>query len=102
MARLCRQPCAVSATAHQSSCLELHGILTAKGSVFFAAGACDREFLDRISGSAMRDRDPTITEKQSWTRSSSQRVGGTRKAKGVSSRPHHVLLLGQLASKCLG
>ena len=33
------------------------------------------------------------------TRSSSQRLGDTRKAKGVSSQPHHVCYWGQLGSE---
>ena len=36
------------------------------------------------------------------TRSCSQRLSGTRKRRGVSSRPHHVCYWGQLGSECLG
>jgi hypothetical protein len=44
------------ATAHQSSCLGLHAILTAKRLAVFAAGACGRKFLDTGSHAATYPR----------------------------------------------
>jgi hypothetical protein len=57
-------------------------------------------------GLAVSDRGSPIRDyfqiaKSNLTRSSSQRLSGTKKAKGVSSRPHHVCYWGQLGSECL-
>jgi hypothetical protein len=51
MARLCRQLCAVSwlQLTNRQVCERLHGVLTAKRLAVFAAAACGRKFLDRVS-----------------------------------------------------